>query len=176
MDPFVGEIRPFAGNYAPVDWQLCDGSLLSVSDNQALYSLLSTAFGGDGVTNFAVPDLRGRLPIGFGQGTGLSNRVFAAKGGNENVQLGIANAPVHSHSFNVTTAAATDSSPNGKLFANPAPNTFYATTPNPGSAPQMLNTDTVPASGGANQPHENRMPTLAINYIICVNGIYPQRS
>lgn len=175
MDPFVGEIRPFAGSYAPVDWLLCNGNTLSISGNEMLFSLLGTNFGGDGVTTFALPDLRGRLPIGFGQGPGLSNRTFASSGGSEGVQLSVANIPIHTHPLNVTTAAATEHSPAGKLFANPEPNTFYATTPASGSQPQVLNNDTVTISGGADQPHENRMPTFAINYIICVNGIYPQR-
>ena len=172
MDNFLGEIRPFAGNYTPNGWKLCDGSLLNVADYSALFALLSTNFGGDGVRTFALPDLRGRLPIGSGQSPGLSRRLFASSGGSEMVTLTNTEMPVHSHAFMVTTNAATDSSPNGKLFANPNPNSFYGTTPNPKAPLQVLNTDSV-TNTGENNPHENRMPAMAINYIIAVTGIFP---
>lgn len=176
-DQYLGEIRPFAGfkNRIPEGWQLCDGSLLSIQNNQALFSLLGTSFGGDGTTTFGVPDLRGRLPIGSGQGTGLTSRVFASSGGSESVTLGAAQVPAHSHAFNVSKDNATSNSPSGNLYANPTPNSFYATTPAPNSKLQVLDDDTIPMSGGNGQSHENRMPTMAINYIIATAGIFPVR-
>ncbi|MBD9362471.1 phage tail protein [Methylomonas fluvii] len=173
-DCYVGEIRPFAGNYVPDGWLPCDGRLLSISSYEVLYSLLGTAFGGDGRTTFGIPDLRGRLPIGTGLGTGLTNRSFASSGGSESVSLALSQTPAHSHAFNVGTGAATQNSPANNLYANPAPNVFYATTATPGSAAQVLSADTIGASGGGNLLHENRMPALAINYMIATNGIYPQ--
>jgi microcystin-dependent protein len=175
MDHYLAEIRPFAGGKVPQDWHLCDGTLLPISGNETLFSLLGTAFGGNGQTNFAVPDLRSRLPIGSGQGAGLSNRVYASNGGSESVTLDINQTPTHRHALMATTDAATGNSPTGNLYANPDPNNFYATTPNQGSAPQVLNADTVPLSGGNGQAHENRMPTMAVNYIIATGGIYPAK-
>jgi microcystin-dependent protein len=173
MDHYLAEIRPFTGTKVPQDWHLCDGTLLPIAGNEALYSLLGTAFGGNGQYNFAVPDLRSRLPIGSGQGAGLTARAYASNGGNESVALGTGQIPAHNHAFTVTTDSATSSSPSGNLFANPNPNNFYGTTPNQGSAPQVLNADTVPLSGGSGQGHENRMPTMAVNYIIATVGIFP---
>jgi microcystin-dependent protein len=174
MDHYLAEIRPFAGKTPPQDWMLCDGRSLSITEYQALYSLLGTGFGGDGVNNFQLPDLRGRLPIGSGLGSGLSiNYTYASKGGSESVTLNIGQIPVHNHAFNVTSASATSNSPVNNLFANPSPNVFYATTPSSGSPSQILNADTVPSSSGDGLPHENRMPTMAINYIIAVVGAYP---
>lgn len=175
-DSYVGEIRPFAGTYTPSGWLPCDGRLLSISSYDALFSLLGTAFGGDGVSTFGIPDLRGRLPIGAGQGPGLSNRPFASKGGSESATLTANQVPTHSHAFNVTTGVADQNAPANNLYANPSPNAFYATTPISGSPGQVLNADTISPSGGNNVPHENRMPSLAVNYIISPNGIYPVRN
>lgn len=176
MDPFMGEIKSFAGTFAPVDWHFCDGTLLNIADYPAIYSLLGTNFGGDGVKTFGLPDLRGRLPIGAGLGTGLSNRAFASHAGSEGVTLTTDNIPAHSHALNVSTATATDHLPSGKLFANSGANSFYATTPVAGSVAQTLNADTVTMSMEGGQAHENRMPTMAINYIICLVGMYPTQS
>lgn len=176
-DCYLAEIRPFAGanNRIPAGWQLCDGTLLPISSYEALYSLLGTTFGGNGTSNFAVPDLRSRLPIGSGQGTGLAvNRLYASTGGSEAVALTLAQTPAHSHAFQVSSAAATSNAPAGKLYANPDPNSFYATTKTPGSQDQVLSTDTVSYSG-AGQSHQNCMPTMATNYIIALVGIYPQK-
>jgi microcystin-dependent protein len=174
-DCYIAEIRPFAGtsNFIPSGWVLCDGRLLSVSSYQPLFTLIGTKFGGDGVSNFAVPDLRSRLPIGSGQGTGLANNyAYAATGGAESVTLQTAQTPAHTHAFNVSKAAATANTPSGNLYADPSPNHFYATTPTSGSAPQVLNADSVSNTGGG-QSHQNTMPSIAINYIIATTGIYP---
>lgn len=178
MDNFIAEIRPFAGNYAPENdgWLPCDGRLLQINSYQALYALLGTTFGGDGVNTFGIPDLRSRLPVDAGQGAGLSNYVRGATGGHESVTLSIANLPPHNHGFVVSTTAATTNTPAGNLFANPSPNGFYATTPSAGSAAQVLKADSIPPSSGGGVPIDNRMPTLAITYIIATIGIYPEQS
>jgi microcystin-dependent protein len=177
MDHYVAEIRPFAGtsNHIPQGWQLCDGTLLPISTYEVLFALLGTTFGGNGTTTFGVPDLRGHLPIGSGQGTGLTNRVYAVAGGAESVTLDAAGTPAHTHAFNVSTANATINTPSGNLFANPTPNSFYATTAIPTAPLQVLSADTVSNAGGG-QAHENRMPTLAINYIIATDGIFPSQN
>lgn len=175
MTPYLAEIRPFLGNFAPVGWHLCDGTLLPISGNEALFSLLGTAYGGNGTTTFGLPNLKGRLPIGYGQGAGLQvNRPFASTGGEESVTLSTAQTPLHSHSFMVTTDPATGNSPSGNLLANPAPNVFYATTQKPNTPLQVLNADTVSNAGGG-QAHENRMPTMAVNYIIATTGLFPAK-
>ena len=176
-DCYLAEIRPFAGvnNRIPAGWHPCDGTLLPIAGHEALYSLLGTAFGGNGTTDFALPDLRGRLPIGSGLGTGLAvNRPYASGGGSEAVTLSLAQTPALSHAFRVSTAAATANAPADKLYANPDPNSFYATTKTQGSQDQVLGTDTVSYSG-TGEAHPNCMPTMAANYIIALVGIYPQR-
>jgi microcystin-dependent protein len=175
MDAFLGEIIPWPNAKIPQDWLPCDGSLINISDNEALYSLLGTNFGGDGVNTFALPDLRGRLPIGQGAGTGLTPRFLAQKGGSEQASVTDAQIPAHAHAFNASTNAATTSSPSNGLFANPKPNGFYGDMPAPPVPVLTLLGDTVAGTGGGNQAHENRMPTMAVNYLICTVGLYPTR-
>jgi microcystin-dependent protein len=177
MDAYLGEIRLVAGvtNLLPANWAYCNGQLVRISDNQALYSLIGTKFGGDGINTFALPDLRGKLPIGQGAGTNLTPRYLAQSGGGEQATLVEAQIPLHSHPFNATGNPAASSSPSGALFANSAPNGFYADMPVPPVAVQTLLGDTIAGSGGSNQPHENRMPTMAMNYIIALQGNYPTR-
>lgn len=176
MDPYVGEIRIFAGNFAPQDWQLCDGTLLSISSNEALYSLIGTTYGGDGVSTFAVPDLRGRLNVGSGTGTGLTPRAPGQTGGAETVAIDASTMAAHAHPFNIDGATATttqagttvtfaDVSGNNTLYANNGLSAAIATPVNPAS-------NTVTPTGGS-QSHDNIMPSLAVNYIIALNGIYP---
>jgi microcystin-dependent protein len=183
MDPMLGEVRIFAGNYAPDGWALCDGSLLIVSANQYLFSLIGKAYGGDGINTFALPDLRGRLLVQTGQGSGLSSYPFAAKGGQEKVSLSVAETPVHRHAFTVGAEAATTNQPAGNFLAAPVD------TGNPGNSvlaylPYQegdatleivpLGPATLVPSGSA-QPlaHENRQPYLPISYIIAIRGVYP---
>jgi microcystin-dependent protein len=177
MDAYLGEIRLFAGMNAlpPENWAFCDGRLVNISDYQALYSLLGTRFGGDGVRTFALPDLRGKLPIGQGAGPGLTPRYLAQAGGSEKVTLVEAQIPSHSHAFNATTNGAEASSPSNGVFASPGSNGFYADMPTPPVAVLTLLGDTIAGTGGGNQPHENRMPTMAMNYIIAMQGLYPTR-
>jgi microcystin-dependent protein len=176
-DSYIGEIRMFAGNYAPVDWHLCDGSLLAISQYQVLYALIGTTYGGDGMNTFALPDLRGRVPVSTGQGPGLSNYVLGQPFGTENVTLTAATMPTHNHPFNATSTGATSlkPTPSGSMTLATSPSNTYLyakqTTP-PIPVVQLAPTD-VGAAGG-NVSHTNIMPVLAINYIIALTGIYPQ--
>ena len=169
-EPFVGEIRMFAGNFAPRGWAFCDGQLLAVSQNDALFSLLGTIYGGDGRTTFALPDMRGRIPIHAGSGPGLSPRRLGAKGGAENVTLVVNQLPSHSHTAKVSTAGGAESSPQDEyLGASPNVRVFRPDAPD-----QTMNTDSITNVGGS-QPHINLQPFLCINFIIALFGIYPSR-
>ena len=182
MTPYLGEIRMFGGNFAPIDWQLCDGSLLSITTYNALYSLLGTTWGGDGRTTFGVPDLRGRVPVGQGQGTGLSSRTLGAKEGTEQVALQPATLPPHTHPFYASADDATATVPGPALgFAKVAyasagnyTPTIYA--PYATAIPvYTLDPDTISNEGG-NAQHFNVMPSTVINFIIATVGIFPSRS
>jgi microcystin-dependent protein len=178
-DPFIGEIRLFAGSYAPVGWALCDGSLLSVAENPDLFSLIGSNYGGDGVNAFAVPDLRGRVPVSQGQAPGMSKYLLGQAGGVEQVTLDVSQIPPHQHAINATTAAgsvlAADST---VMLATPveagATPTLYVA---PGTSAVNLAPMAPTSIGmtGGNQPHSNMMPTQAINYIIATDGIAPPR-
>lgn len=170
-EAYIGEIRMFGGNYAPQNWAPCDGRLLPIADNELLYNLLLTTYGGDGVTTFGVPDLRGRLPIGMGQGQGLSNRVLAQSMGVENVTLTVAQTPAHTHAF-AAGGAGTSASPQKLVPATSTGMTLYAGAPDPSAS---LAPGTVETVGGG-QPHNNVMPSLAIGFIIALTGIYPTQS
>ncbi|MFV3131418.1 phage tail protein [Niveispirillum sp. KHB5.9] len=173
-DFYVGEIRLFAGNYVPAGWQECDGTVLSINSYQALYSLLGTRYGGNGTTNFAVPDLRGRLPIGYGTngGAGISSYTLGQSGGVTTVTLTEAQIPLHTHPEVATTNQATSTSPIGNILADPddAYNLYtpYNTTNN---TPSMA--ATVIQSTGGGQAHTNIMPSMVMRYIIALNGTYP---
>lgn len=169
-EPFVGEIRMFAGNFAPRGWAFCDGQLLAVSQNDALFSLLGTIYGGDGRTTFGLPDLRGRLPMHAGTGPGLPPRRLGAKEGAENVTLTVNQLPSHSHPINATTNAAGGNSPqDGLVGDSPSVDLFSESAPSVG-----LSGNAVTAVGG-NRPHTNLMPFLCVNFIIALFGIYPSR-
>ncbi|MGE5477127.1 MAG: phage tail protein [Bacteroidales bacterium] len=180
MEPYVGEIRLFAGTYAPVDWHLCDGTLLQINTNQMLYSLIGTTYGGDGVNTFALPDLRGRVPVGQGQGTGLSNRVIGQAGGASLVQLTSAQMPAHTHAVKVSNKVATTQAmaANSGFAANVVPSAGkigrYA-PPSSNPTPANLDAGTISAAPGGNQAHSNVMPYMALNYIISLLGVYPMR-
>ncbi|MEM7353250.1 MAG: tail fiber protein [Acidobacteriota bacterium] len=169
-EPFVGEIRMFAGNFAPRGWAFCDGQLLAVSQNDALFSLLGTIYGGDGRTTFGLPDLRGRIPLHAGTGPGLSQRRLGSKSGAEKVTLTTNQLASHSHDWNASTAAATGRAPAGKVLADVTPGRiFRAIDQNTNLASNTI------ANTGGSQPHTNLMPTLCINFIIALVGIYPSR-
>jgi microcystin-dependent protein len=173
VEPYVGEIRSFAGNFAPEGWALCSGQLLEISGYSALYSLLGTTYGGDGVRSFALPDLRGRALVHQGQGAGLSNYQIGQRGGAESVAVTAAELPAHSHEMSGSSAAST--SPNAgttlTLGATPSGEPIYA--PGPGTVD--LSPQAVTNTGGG-QAHQNCQPYLALSYIIALAGIYPQRS
>lgn len=179
MDSIVGEIRPFAGNYAPEGWLPCDGRSLSIQEYELLYALIGVAYGGNGTTTFNLPDLRGRLPVGQGQGTGLTNRTLGQTGGASGVTLAQANLPAHSHGFSVSGNQGSTNTPStGATLAVPQAQTggtMYAyATPGTGTA-QTFAADTITTSPGNSLPHNNLMPYLAINYIIAVTGLFPNR-
>ncbi|MEO7589168.1 MAG: tail fiber protein [Arachnia sp.] len=168
MDPILGELRLFGFMFAPSGWASCQGQLMPISSNTALYSLLGTTYGGDGRTNFALPDLRGRLPLGSGHGPGLSDYTQGQLGGQEQVTLQAGQLPAHNH----TVAAS--SSATGK---NPS-NAFPAVTPDGvsyGTSADMSMNPTMVGGGGAGQPHENRQPFIALNWCIATQGVYPSR-
>ncbi|KZM49025.1 tail fiber protein [Labrenzia sp. OB1] len=169
-EPFVGEIRMFAGTFAPRGWAFCDGQLLAVSQNDALFSLLGTTYGGDGRTTFALPEMRGRIPLHAGTGPGLTTRRLGQRSGRERETLNTTQLATHSHDFRANTALATHPTPEDRLTAKGIGINLYAdATQDVSMAPNM-----VAETGGSNS-HSNLMPTLCINFIIALFGIYPSR-
>lgn len=176
MDGTIGEIRLFAGNFAPRNWAFCAGQLMSISQNTALFSILGTTYGGNGQTTFALPDLRGRVPVGTGQGPGLSNKDLGQLAGVETVTLSTTQMPAHNHLVNVNSGAGTSGAPNGNFIAGAVDATAnalpsFATAANANT----LNAGSIANTGGS-QPHENMPPYLGLNYIICLFGIFPSRN
>ena len=169
-EPFVGEIRMFAGNFAPRGWAFCDGQLLAVSQNDALFSLLGTIYGGDGRTTFGLPDMRGRIPIHAGSGPGLSPRRLGAKAGAENVTLTVNQLPSHTHPMQATANFASEAAPGGNVLAQSTVVNMYMEA-DPTTA---LSSSSLTAVGGS-RSHTNLMPFLCINFIIALVGIYPSR-
>lgn len=172
--PFVGEIHMFAGNFAPVGWAFCDGALIPITQNTALFSLLGTTYGGNGTSNFALPDLRGRAPLHNGQGPGLSSYSQGQTGGSENIALTAAQMPAHTHNLAASSAAGTSASPIGQTWAAGASGTKQYSTPANAGTTVPMNTAML-ANSGSNTPHNNMQPSLAINYIIALQGIFPAR-
>ncbi len=179
-DPFIGEVSMFAGTFAPRGWALCNGQLLSISQYTALFSLLGTTYGGDGRTTFALPDLRGRVPVHAGQGPGLSNYRLGQRGGVEAVTLNANQMPSHNHAYSPTATSSTATT------ADPQ-NARLATTPQNAAGVQTYSTDTdvnahvtmtsdSTANTGGSQAHTNIQPFTTINYIIALQGIFPSRN
>ena len=172
--PYVGEIRMFAGNFAPAGWMTCEGQLLSISQNETLFQLIGPTYGGDGQTTFGLPDLRGRVPIHMGQGVGLSSRSLAEAGGAESVTLTATQYPAHTHTLRASGAPATSAAgPTGVLAATTA--LMYGST----VAPSIdMASNAIESSGGGSgfQPHENMAPYVAIGYIISLFGIFPSQT
>jgi microcystin-dependent protein len=171
MDPFVAEIRIFPFNFAPKGWAWCDGQLLPLSQNTALFSLLGTTYGGDGKSNFALPDLQGRGPMHPGQGPGLSLHVLGETGGSETVTLLESEIPSHSHTLRASSDPADVQDPSqARSLARSAPGFAYVTTnPNVPMAPEGL------APAGGDQPHNNMMPYLTFYFCIALQGVFPSR-
>ncbi len=157
--PFTGEIRMFAGNFAPLGWAFCDGSLLSIADNDVLFTLIGTTYGGDGITTFALPDLRGRAMVGAGQGPGLANYVEGQVGGAETVTLSVGQIPAHGIAI---AAAATGTRPSAALGLAPG-----------GSYAPIASANAALAPVGSSQPHENLAPFLTVSFIIALFGVFP---
>jgi microcystin-dependent protein len=171
-DPFIGEIRIFGFNFAPTGWATCSGQTLSISQNTALFSLLGTYYGGNGTTNFMLPDLRSRVPINQGQGTGLSPYNIGQVGGNENTALQQNNMPTHNHTVSPAASDATASvtRPGGAVLARTAAAIYAATS----DGTTMASTTT--STNGSSTPFSNLQPYLALNFCIALVGIYPSRS
>jgi microcystin-dependent protein len=169
--PFIGEIRMFGGTFAPRGWAFCDGQLIQVQDNEALFSLLGTIYGGDGRTTFALPDLRGRLPIHTGSGPGLTPRTQGSQGGEENVTVTAQQLPSHPHTAPGTSAGADTNVPPGGRLPAVAGSEHYADP----SGPLLMNNQAVMNAGGG-QSHNNVMPFQCINFIIALTGLFPSRT
>lgn len=174
-DPFLGEIRLVGFTFAPQGWAFCDGQLLSISQNTALFSLLGTTYGGNGQTTFALPDLRGRVPVSQGQGPSLSNYVLGEQTGSENVTLNVSQLPVHNHPLASSNQQGSSSDPSGFFPAVlNEPSGSVAVNGYLASSNSTLNPAAIGVTGG-NQPHPNLQPLLCVNFIIAVQGIYPSR-
>ncbi|MBR1285145.1 phage tail protein [Bradyrhizobium sp. AUGA SZCCT0177] len=171
-NPYIGEIRMFGGNFAPAGWAFCDGSLIAISENDALFTLIGTTYGGDGQSTFALPDLRGRLPIHQGQGPGIvQSYAVGETGGVETVTLTTQQIPIHNHAFMASTAIATNPSPSGNVLAtSPTISPFVIDV----AGPQLV--ATAVQGTGSNHPHDNMMPFLTVSYIISLYGIFPTQS
>lgn len=176
--PYLGEIRMFAGNFAPRSNAYCAGQTLAIAQNSALFSLLGTYYGGNGTSTFNLPDLRGRMPLGMGQGPGLSNYTIGEQTGTESVTLSVAQLPMHNHLPTATNVATgTVPSPAGRIpAALTTPFTkFWVQDANKTGSPLPLSPTALHTQGGS-QPHENRMPIIAISIIIALQGIFPSRN
>lgn len=182
-EPFLGEIKPFGFNFAPRGYTMCNGQILAISTNTALFSLLGTAYGGDGQTTFGLPDLRGRTMVHQGQGNGLSSISLGEAGGSENVTLTNSNLPTHTHTATATSTlnaegiAGNSQNPQGKLLGG-LPNLYI--TPDPAQnkplAPESIDTAVTVAPTGNSQPFGNRSPYLGLTLCIALEGIFPSRN
>ncbi len=163
--PYIGEIRMFAGNFAPLDWAFCDGSLFPISEFAPLFDLIGTTYGGDGETTFALPDLRGRVPVHQGPGY-----VIGQEAGVESVTLIVGQLPSHTHALNASTALASAAAGPTGMLASSATASFYGSSPATPMSPTALT-----AVGGA-LPHDNMAPFVAVSFIIALYGIFPSQS
>lgn len=170
-DQFLGEIRMFGSNFAPVGWMLCNGQLLPIAENDALYALIGTTFGGDGQTTFGLPDLRGRVPIHQGTPPGGPTYVLGQVAGTETVTLAASQLPAHTHGLQAQAAAATNTNPTNRSLASAALDAYTSS----GDALVAMDAQAIAVAGG-NQPHENMAPFLAIHFIIAVEGTFPSRN
>lgn len=163
--PYVGELRLFAGNFAPAGWMFCSGQLLPISENETLFFLIGTTYGGDGETSFGLPDLRGRVPVHQGDGV-----VLAQTGGAEDVTLSLSQLPAHNHAVRASTAPGTSGAPGGAVLAASGAVTSYSSS----GPSQEMTPGALSPQGGA-QPHSNMAPYLAVSYIISLFGVFPSQ-
>ena len=168
--PYVGEIRMFAGNFAPAGWMFCEGQLLPISENETLFNLIGTTYGGDGQSTFALPNLSSRVPVHAGTSAGQTYQL-GETGGAEQVTLTDQTIPIHTHAAGCTSAAGNNASPAGAFWAS---NTNTAIMPynSPGSVNAVMFPSSISTSGGSN-PHDNMLPFLCVNFIISLFGIFP---
>jgi microcystin-dependent protein len=178
-DPYIGEIRMFAGNFPPNGWAFCEGQLLAISEYDTLYALIGTTYGGDGQTTFALPDFRGRIPVHQGQGPGLSHKQMGEQGGTETVTLGLTQLPIHTHALGVATSAVSQVgnslSPTAKHWSRLGGERGYGDTANVALATDAITAPVLAGQGGS-QPHNNLVPYLCVNFIISLFGIFPSQS
>jgi microcystin-dependent protein len=170
--PYIGEIRMFGGTYAPYGWAFCDGSLISISENDALYNLIGTTYGGNGISTFGLPNLLGRLPIHAGTGQGTQTYILGQLGGLETVTLNTNQLPSHVHTLSASTDTANATTPasNVLLSATGSTKPYH-----PGSGGVPLNSASV-SQVGSSESHDNMMPYLCVNFIIALVGVYPPQS
>lgn len=166
--PYVGEIRMFAGNFSPVGWLFCEGQLLPIAENETLFQLIGTTYGGDGQTTFGLPDLRGRIPVHFGDGYSMAETF-----GTETVTLTTAQIPSHSHSFLVSSSNGGVTNPSGSLLARNAATDGYSDDTSAGLV--ALNPNSISSTGGS-QPHNNMAPFICVSFIISLYGIFPTQN
>jgi microcystin-dependent protein len=172
MDPYIAQVLIFAGNFAPRDWAFCDGQLISIEENTALFALIGTIYGGNGQNSFGLPDLRGRVPVGTGSNSPLGSIPEGQAAGSETVTLTLTQIPSHTHTLKGVTEVGTSIIPTGNFLANTgALDREYALT---GTQTDM-NAGAI-STVGENQPHTNMQPYLALNYVICLYGIFPSRN
>lgn len=179
QDPFVGQITLYPYNFAPKGWAICQGQLLPISQYNALFSLIGTFFGGNGTSNFALPDLRGRVPVGFGQSPGGSDYIMGEIGGIENVTLLNSEMPIHNHALNATTTQGNDNNPSGNILASPAVGRGSSGSSGQPYNPGTPNTTLLPTSlavAGNNLPHNNVQPSLVLTPCIALIGVFPARN
>lgn len=164
--PFIGEIRMFAGNFAPVGWAFCNGALIPISENDALFNLIGTTYGGDGQNTFALPNLQSRIPIHVGPGFALGQ-----SGGVETVTLTTSQIPAHSHVPQCNSGTGNSLNPTGSVWAQPSTGTDYSS-----AAPSLVMDPAALGSSGGSQPHDNMAPFLVINFILSLFGIFPSQT
>ncbi|WP_259068129.1 phage tail protein [Mucilaginibacter sp. X4EP1] len=178
MDTYLGEIKMFGGNFAPKGFALCNGQLLSIAQNTALFSLLGTTYGGDGIQTFGLPDYRGRAPMHWGTGLGLTTRVIGEISGTENVTLLTSEIPAHNHLINASTTVATQVLPTNFILAQSV-DSAAGGTPSNFIEPASANTTLAPTAVsmvGNSLPHNNMQPYLVVSFIIALSGVYPSRN
>lgn len=172
MPPYVGELRIFAGNFAPVGWSFCEGQLMPISENETLFNLIGTTYGGDGEETFALPDLRGRIPLHMGQGPGIANNYqIGEKAGAEEVTLSPSQIPSHTHALLGSAGNGSQSTPESNVLASSTLARLYTgNTPNLAMAPNSI------SAAGGSMPHSNMQPYLCVNYIISLFGVFPTQN
>lgn len=173
-DPYLAEIRMFGGNFAPRGWALCNGQLMSISQNTALFALLGTTYGGDGRVTFGLPNLMGTAPMQQGQGPGLSSRWLGETGGEPSVTVLTSEMPAHTHRVNAVDASGDATTPNNALWASAMLGRIGSNMYSNAAPDQLMNPMTTGITGGS-QPHNNMPPYLCVSFIIALQGIFPQR-